>query len=250
MGLSGGNRFSVRDFSEVFRLRDSNGAPYLLIGGQAVNYWAERYLGAEPELQSFLPFTSEDIDFKGAKADVLLIAEQLGRKPVLPAKVEMTAFAGAVSISIRNRVSTIEVVRNLPGVSNTDLDSLAIEAEFEGEKIRVIDPITLTANKLKLASTVCQEQRQDITHLKIMLYCVRGFLRELLVSVEAGEIPAAGWLGAANRIRKLAASTAGRNAGGAHGINWSEFLPVVDIARARNPKLQRFRELQLPRWRW
>ena len=41
------------------------GQPYLLIGGQAVNYWAERYLATEPQLKSLQPFTSEDIDFKG-----------------------------------------------------------------------------------------------------------------------------------------------------------------------------------------
>ena len=41
------------------------GQPYLLIGGQAVNYWAERYLAAEPQLETLRPFTSEDIDFKG-----------------------------------------------------------------------------------------------------------------------------------------------------------------------------------------
>jgi hypothetical protein len=34
--------FSLQQFSEVLNLRDATGQPYLLIGGQAVNYWAER----------------------------------------------------------------------------------------------------------------------------------------------------------------------------------------------------------------
>jgi hypothetical protein len=42
--------FSLRQFSEIFKIRDSNGQPYILIGGQAVNYWAEHYLSAEPQL--------------------------------------------------------------------------------------------------------------------------------------------------------------------------------------------------------
>jgi len=57
-------RISLREFSEVFKLRSAAGRPYVLIGGQAVNYWAERYLKSEPELERLLPFTSEDIDFK------------------------------------------------------------------------------------------------------------------------------------------------------------------------------------------
>jgi hypothetical protein len=62
--------FSLRQFSEIFKIRDSNGQPYILIGGQAVNYWAEHYLSAEPQLAKLQPFTSEDIDFKGGHADV------------------------------------------------------------------------------------------------------------------------------------------------------------------------------------
>jgi hypothetical protein len=33
--------FSLRQFSEIFKIRDAAGQPYILIGGQAVNYWAE-----------------------------------------------------------------------------------------------------------------------------------------------------------------------------------------------------------------
>ncbi len=36
--------FSLQQFSALFKIRDAAGQPYVLIGGQAVNYWAERYL--------------------------------------------------------------------------------------------------------------------------------------------------------------------------------------------------------------
>lgn len=42
----------------------------MLAGGQAVNYWVERYFQIEVELKDLQPFTSEDIDFKGGKEDV------------------------------------------------------------------------------------------------------------------------------------------------------------------------------------
>jgi hypothetical protein len=57
MGVTVG--FSLQQFSEVFKIRDAAGQPYLLIGGQAVNYWAERYLAVEPQLEKLQPFTSE-----------------------------------------------------------------------------------------------------------------------------------------------------------------------------------------------
>jgi hypothetical protein len=94
--------FSLRQFSEVFKIRDENGNPYVLIGGQAVNYWAERYLPVEPQLKQLQPFTSEDIDFKGDRSDVERIGRQLALTPVFPHKIEMTALSGFFTFTIGN----------------------------------------------------------------------------------------------------------------------------------------------------
>lgn len=243
-----GERFSLHQFSEVFQVRDPTGIPYVLIGGQAVNYWAERYLSAEPELCKLLPFTSEDIDFKGTRADVEHIANQLHRPALYPHGMQMTALAGAIPIVIGDLKSNIEVVRSIPGVSVGSVDKLAIQAEWSGKEIRVMDPISLVACKLKLAFMVSQQKRQDVAHLKVLVYCVRGFLREFLLEVERGALPAQGWLGAANKMLKLAKTTHGRHAVGKLGIHWRTVLPLDEIAQSRNTKVVRFRERQLPRW--
>lgn len=241
-------RFSLRQFSEVFTIRNPDGIPYVLIGGQAVNYWAERYLAAEPELQKLLPFTSEDIDFKGNRDDVQRIAKQLKLVPIYPHKVQMTPLAGAIPFHIGDLKSNIEVVRVIPGVASGSVEALAIEAEWNGKQIRVLDPISLLYCKLELALTVSQEKRQDAGHLKILVFCVRGFLRELLREVERGGIPAKGWLGAANKMLKLTGSSHGRKAAKKFQINWSDILPLEEIADCRNEKIVRFREKQLSRW--
>ncbi len=71
-------QFALSQFLAVFQTRDESGQPHIIIGGQAVNYWAETLLPAEPELARFLPFVSKDIDFLGNRADVLRAARQLG----------------------------------------------------------------------------------------------------------------------------------------------------------------------------
>lgn len=243
-----GERFSLHQFSEVFQVRNPTGAPYVLIGGQAVNYWAERYLSAEPELRMLLPFTSEDIDFKGTRADVEHIANQLRRPALYPHRMQITALAGAIPIVIGDLESNIEVVRSIPGVAAGSVDKLAIQAEWSGKEIRVMDPISLIACKLKLAFMVSQQKRQDVEHLKILVYCVRGFLHEFLLEVERGVLPAQGWLGAANKMLKLAKTTHGRRAMNKFGIHWRTVLPLEGIARSKNTKVVRFRESQLPRW--
>lgn len=245
-----GNRFTLRQFSEVFQVRNAAGLPYVLIGGQAVNYWAERYLADEPELRKRVPFTSEDIDFRGDREDVRHIAGQLELQPVFPHKVAMTALAGVIPFHIGKFASNIEVVRQIPGVPASAVDTLAISAEWSGRQIRVLDPISLLFCKVNLALTVSQEKRQDVEHLKILIICVRGFLREVLREVELGHIPAKGWLGAVNKLMKLAKSTHGRKAAQKFEASWSEILPLAEIAQCKNGKIVSFREKQLSRQPW
>ena len=117
--------FSLEQFSGVLKIRNAVGQPFILIGGQAVNYWATRYLEREPDLKSWQPFTSKDIDFQGNLDDVLRTASVLGRPTRLPHKKMMTAFAGGVSWPIGADISQVEFVRTLPGVKNSEVQRLA-----------------------------------------------------------------------------------------------------------------------------
>jgi hypothetical protein len=242
-----GDRFTLQQFSKVFQIRNADGQPYVLIGGQAVNYWAERYLAEEPELRAYRPFTSGDIDFQGNRNDVQRIAQQLDQKPSYPPHVAMTALAGAIPFKIGGLASNIEVVRTVPGVTVREVDALAVGAEFGDRKIRVLDPISLLLCKVDLALTVRQKDRQDVAHLKILFYCVRGFLRNVLQAVESGNAPAKGWLGAVNRVMRLIKSNVGRQAAKKFEIHWPDILPLDEIKRCKNANIAAFREKQLPR---
>jgi hypothetical protein len=236
--------FSLSQFSAVFRVRDADGQPYVIIGGQAVNYWAEHYLSTEPQLAEWQPFTSEDIDFKGGHADVERIAQQLGLKPSYPPKVAMTALSGAIPFRIGTEESIIEVVRRIPGLSDY-VATPAIQVDWGGIPIRVLDPISLLACKLELAATVSQEKRRDVTHLKILLPCVRAFLGKLLQQVELGQLPARDWLNVANQVLKLTTTHRARKIANKHQINWAEILPLTAIAQSQHEKIKRFQKQQL-----
>ena len=236
--------FSLQQFSKIFKIRDAAGQPYILIGGQAVNFWAERYLSAEPELKLFQPFTSEDIDFKGGKDDVQRIAQQLELTAGYPPKVEMTALAGVIPFRIGDLKSSIEIVRRVPGISGT-AEIPAFKTDWNGKTIRVLDPISLLASKLELAATVPQNNRRDALHLKILVPCVRAFLHEVLQQVERGETPARDFLGAANQTLKLTTSQRARRIAKKFQIDWPGILPLAAIARSKDEKIRRFQEQQL-----
>jgi len=242
-------RFSLRQFTEVFKIKNAQGLPPVLIGGQAVNYWAELYADEEPGLLRWRPFSSEDIDFQGNREDVQLIAAQLGRVPLYPRRVEMTALAGMISLQLGDLKSQIEVVRSVPGVAANLLQETALEATWEQYKIRVIDPISLLYAKAHLALKVPQDERRDAEHVAMMVLCVRAFLRRALFEVEQGGMPVRGWLGAAERALALSESAIGTKAAHRLGIDWRESLPLPEIQRAIGQRMVLFREKRLRRWR-
>jgi hypothetical protein len=241
-------RFALTEFEPVFEIRDRFGAPHIIIGGQAVNYWAETYLKAEPELARFLPFVSKDIDFLGGLDDVKNAAQALRAGIRLPHKKMMTAFAGAVRFQIGGMPANVEFVRVIPGVTVTEVRKSAVAAEYKGRFIRVVDPVSLLACKLDLALTVDQTGRRDADHVRILMLCVRAFLRETLRGVTDGNLPARGWLGAAERMLKLAESKLGRRAVQTLNLNWREAFPVLEIGASRHRLITRFRQQRWKVW--
>ena len=85
-------------------------------------------------------------------------------------------------------------------------------------------------------------------HLRIMLLCVRAFLRETLRGVEAGTLPARGWLGALERVLKLAESSRGKKAVRTLGVDWTHALPLTEITASGHPVVERFREKRMVQW--
>ena len=235
-------RFLLEQFSGVFQIRDAAGRPFILIGGQAVNYWATRYL------ETWQPFTSKDIDFQGDLSDVQRTASLLGRPTRLPHKRMMTAFAGGISWPIGDAISQIEFVRTMPGVKPSEVERLAVTHQFGENLIRVVDPVSLLTCKLTLALTVDQTHRRDTDHVRILVLCTRAFLRETLRGAESGALPLRGWLGAVERVLKLAESKLGRRAVNRLTVDWEQALPIREIAASKLGKIAKFREQRFALW--
>lgn len=125
------------------------------------------------------------------------------------------------------------------------VEKSAAEYEFAGYSLRVADPISLLSCKLYLALKVDQRERRDVEHLRIMLVCVRAFLRETLRGVEAGALPERGWLGAVERVLKLAESSRGKKAVRTLGVDWTQALPLTEIAVSGHRAAIQFREKRL-----
>jgi hypothetical protein len=67
-------RATVIKLASVLSLEDNA----FIVGGQALNLWAERYAATRADLLSFGPFTSKDLDYFGHRAAAEKLAAALG----------------------------------------------------------------------------------------------------------------------------------------------------------------------------
>ena len=100
-------RFALEQFGHVLSQRDGRGKPYVLVGGQAVYFWASRYAAEERGAEQWRPFTSKDIDFQGGRDDVLRLAKELGFRAQLPDSHQMTALAGVFFFRVLVMVAVV-----------------------------------------------------------------------------------------------------------------------------------------------
>ena len=239
----------VGDFLEVLRLPGPDGLPRIILAGQAVNVWADRYLAVEPGLREFLPFTSKDLDLLGDRWDLDALARATGW-PKRPAQQKIfIPSAGFLEMPRQGRAPVkVEVLKRLYGVTTEEIRSAALVIEHEGVQLRVVHPISLLEAKLHNAIHLPQQARHDVKHLKMMVLCVRGFLREKLVDVQAGRLSERDCVGLCEKVLRLADSRTAAQAAKRHGINWTDALPLKELNESTHTRLRNFAHKRLKRW--
>ncbi|HWL69980.1 MAG TPA: hypothetical protein VNS22_16540 [Geminicoccus sp.] len=121
--------------------------PAFLIGGQALNIWAERYALTVPELLVFGPYTSKDVDFIGTRDVACAIAEATGGRLLEPTIDRCTPSTAIVEIPVTNGpgIMWVDFLDGVLGISKPDLDrgTQTIELVYAGGSLRLalLDPI-------------------------------------------------------------------------------------------------------------
>lgn len=163
---------------------DLLGKDLFLVGGQAVNLWAEFYLEVEPGLRKFLPLVSKDADFY-----------RLSQK--VPEKVEAPAGWTQVPFPRKGRMRLIltafqgpklqhaEVIRSVNGLTIDETEKGFVELQLNGKNITILNPILMFKAKAANVKTIDQERRQDVNHLCMMIIIAKCYLSSLLETAHA-----------------------------------------------------------------
>lgn len=159
----------------------------VLVGGQAVNFWANYYESKVPELSANAPYTSKDIDFFGPHAAVTECAKRLGGKARVATIDDMgTPNTGIVLfVDDDKHERQIDFLGEVAGVERTHETSIrAFVLDDEGNSVaafRVMHPLlSLRSRAYNVAFLDGYQTEHAKNQLRAAIVCAREFTREML----------------------------------------------------------------------
>jgi hypothetical protein len=161
----------------------------VLVGGQAVNFWAEYYAGRVPQLARAAPFTSKDIDFCGDVRAVRLCASRLGGSATLASMDDATPNVGVVSFDDADGGHhTIDFIDQPMGLTAAEVRRTAIPIEVldaagreTGARIRVMHPVLCMESRVHNTMALPgYDTAHALKQLRASIVCAREFLLDLL----------------------------------------------------------------------
>lgn len=161
----------------------------ILVGGQAVNFWAEAYLARSPELRREAPFASKDIDFCGSVAQAEACARVLGGNCRVFGPDQLTRRQAVVRyLDGHKRELDIDFLSHPFGVDADEVRSLAVAVQVgpatpKPVVCRVMHPIhVLESRACNVSELPNYRTEKGLRQLRAAVICAREFGRDLLES--------------------------------------------------------------------
>jgi hypothetical protein len=217
----------------------------IIIGGQAVNLWAERYQKETAPWIELRPYTSFDLDVLGSRSDVLKCSEALDAEPFLPLPGENTVNSGKVITELGGSAFEVDFVNAPNGLSAAEIRELAREVKFESLLLRVLHPLHCVESKVANLATLSQDagNRQDLKHLRLSVAILHEYLGALTINGSSDET----LLRWAHRLRMDSNHEFGLQAFIRYGISLQSGIPF-ELWRERQGVLGLFIKQEWDAW--
>ena len=224
---------TVKDYLDLL----DEGTGLLLVGGQAVNLWAERYREKEPAILRFQPFTSRDADFY-RRAPKLRLPPNWKELP-RPTKGRMRIVTHALE---GPEGQTAEVIRSVNGLTEKEVEDGSIPITYAGRSMWFLVPPALFQAKLANLKSIDQEGRQDLKHFQLLIPVTRCFFEDLLTQHTSSERPtqAISWMSQhAKNVQEAI------KLGHHEATDWNSFFPIKLMQDHPSEAVRNFAKYQL-----
>ena len=158
----------------------------VVVGGQAVNFWARLYEDRVEELRAAAPFTSKDVDFCAGSRELEIMAKRLDGTPRQAGFDNHPPQVGTITYRDRDGVTRIiDVMTSLTGLDHADVCETSVPVDYTTDAgvrlvFRVMHPVLVLESRAcnVLASTKYQTPH-GLGQLKASVHCAREFLKDL-----------------------------------------------------------------------
>lgn len=225
----------------------------VLVGGQAVNFWASYYERRVPELAREAPFTSKDIDFCGDQRAVRMCAERLGGKPRVATFDDATPNSGTVVfVDAAGVTRTLDIVSAPFGLDAAEVHATALDVEIlddagaaTGARFFVMHPVLCMESRVHnvVGLAAAYDTEQGRKQLRASILFAREFLRDVLDGAMEAENPARAVLKLSERIFRFSMSGHAKELYRVSGVDTAAAMLADDRLPAA------FRETRLPQMR-
>jgi hypothetical protein len=211
--------------AEVTRILKICSPEGLLVGGQALAFWADHYqVRRPPDLESGV---TADADFIGDSELARRLGKQLGWTTWIPALDDATPQTGKVTRRLRNgTVKQVGFLAGVVGLTTKDLSRRAVQVELpHAEVLRVIHPIDVLDSRIQNLHALPEKRnRVGIAQAALATDVARACIRHTVT--ETGERAALKLL---ERVADIAAETAAVRVFLLYGVDPLAAVPLEDF---------------------
>lgn len=214
--------------SEVERILAICGREALLVGGQALAFWA-LYYDVQP-VGVLSAAVTTDVDFIGSKVVARALWESLGA-PWELATATLDDFgpqtAKVYATVPHEGVKQIDFLGAIVGITTADVVERAVEVELpEGATLRVLHPLDVLESRLRNLEALSSKRNPvGVAQAKLALQVVRKFIEMLLVDAEKPRTV----FSAVNRVTKIALDSGLANVAFEYGLDVLSAVPLDQI---------------------
>jgi len=240
------------DSRTLDRFLSNVGDDMVLVGGQALAFWMDRY-----QIDAQGAAISNDGDVLGSLHEAQALAQALKAAVLVPNRDARTSLVAQVRIPVRHgKVRNIDVLHLLYTVGGLRKSSdftrqvlqRAVRAQWrDGRSIRVMHPLDVLESRLHNAAGLLPDKGQ---HVLTQAQWAIAVAREALLRVARARQPGTERIGQLiQRVYKLARSRAGRKLRKDHGIDVLDAIAIEDLRRAvpeQEEQLQRVEAARRP----
>ena len=228
----------------VDKLLLAAGETLVLVGGQALKVWMDRY---EVVMPPRIAYVSRDVDFLAdSSADteaVRRLARMLGGRAIFPRRrAAVSALVGqAVREISEDEVFNVDVIHRVFGADD-DVRARAVEVRLPGVMFRVMHPLDVLKSRLDNLAGLAEKQNElGKAQLAAAIDVARAFLCEAAAAENRPRSRRPTTLRYAGFIERLATGTAGKKVAARYRIFVADALEPDAIPS------REFREKKLPR---